>query len=111
MGLAMFAGSAGDYKPAPAPGGTSASLLAMIAAIVGFFATAGAAGVDICTSNRDKRDVSMGGIVGIIIAIVFTAGISVIAVAGARAAGVIDPSVTNMTAALEKKLPPGLFAV
>ena len=31
--------------------------------------------------------------------------------AGARAAGVIDPSATNMTAALEKKLPPGLFAV
>jgi hypothetical protein len=38
----------------------------MVAAIVGFFATAGAAGVDICTSNRNKQDVSMGGIVGIV---------------------------------------------
>jgi cytosine permease len=114
MGLFLFAGSAGDYKPVAAPGSGSnggiQAILMMVGAIVGFFATAGAAGVDICTSNRDKRDVSMGGVVGIIIAIVFTAGISVIAVAGARAAGVIDPSVTNMTAALEKKLPGGLFA-
>jgi cytosine permease len=111
MGLAMFGGSAGDYKPvAAAAGSGTASILAMVAAIVGFFATAGAAGVDICTSNRDKRDVSMGGIVGIIIAIILTAGISVIAVAGARASGVIDPTAVNMTAALKVKLSPGFFA-
>lgn len=114
IGLGLFAGSAGDYKPVPTEAAASGSgfkaMLVMIAAIVGFFATAGAAGVDICMSGRDKKDVSMGGIVGIVIAIVFTAGISVIAVAGARAAGVVDPSVTTMTAALEKKLSPGLFA-
>lgn len=113
VGLVSFGGSAGDYKPVAAPGASSGGLdamLLMIAVIVGFFATAGAAGVDICTSNRDKNDVSMGGIVGIIIAIVFTAGISVIAVAGARAAGVIDPTEVHMTAALAKKLPSGLFA-
>jgi cytosine permease len=113
MGLAMFGGSAADYKPLPSAataGGQLDAVLLMVAAIVGFFATAGAAGVDICTSNRDKKDVSMGGMVGIIIAIVFTAGISVIAVAGARAAGVIGPDVVNMTTALEKKVSPGLFA-
>lgn len=113
MGLAMFGGSAADYKPLPSAAGVGGQLdavLLMVAAIVGFFATAGAAGVDICTSNRDKKDVSMGGMVGIIIAIVFTAGISVIAVAGARAAGVIGPDVVNMTTALEKKVSPGLFA-
>lgn len=112
MGLAMFGGSAGSYKPAPvvASGGSMNALLAMVAAIVGFFATAGAAGVDICTSNRDKKDVSMGGIVGILIAIIFTAGISVIAVAGARAMGVLGIEDTTMTAALGKKLSPGVFA-
>ena len=114
VGLGMFGGSAPDYKPtAPAAGVCGCpceTIMLMIAAIVGFFATAGAAGVDICTSNRDKKDVSMGGIVGIIIAIVFTAGISVIAVAGARASGVIGPDVVNMTAALEKKLSSGWFA-
>ena len=116
VGLVLFAGSAGDYKPvvlpdAAASSGAFKAVLLMIGAIVGFFATAGAAGVDICSNNRDAKDVSMGGIVGIIIAIVFTAGISVIVVAGARAAGVIDPSVTNMTTALSKKLSPQLFAV
>lgn len=113
VGLVMFAGSAGSYTPPPAAasGGGLKAMLIMIGAIVGFFATAGAAGVDICSNNRDKRDVSMGGVVGIIIAIVFTAGISVIAVAGARASGVIDPSISNMTLALEKKLSPGLFAM
>ncbi len=115
VGLGLFAGSAGDYKPLPAvtgagSGGGLQAILIMVAAIVGFFATAGAAGVDICTSNRNEKDVKMGGLVGIVVAIIFTAGISVIAVAGARAAGVVDPTVANMTSALEKKLSPGLFA-
>ena len=113
MGLAMFAGTAGQPAPAAATGGSGgggAAMLAMIGAIVGFFATAGAAGVDICTSNRNKGDVSMGGIVGIVIAIIFTAGISVVAVAGARAAGIIEPTVVNMTAALKVKLSSGVFA-
>jgi cytosine permease len=118
MGLAMFAGSAGNYKPvteaaagaAPASGGGFNAMLLMISVIVGFFATAGAAGVDMCSSNRDKRDVSMAGIFGIVIAIVFTAGISVLAVAGAKAAGIIDPSAVKMTDALQQKLAPGTFA-
>ena len=118
--LVMFAGSAGDYKPTPdvaaavtgaSSGGGFKAMLLMIGAIVGFFATAGAAGVDICTSNRDKRDVSMGGMFGIVIAIIFTAGISVLAIAGAKASGVVGPEVINVTDALQKKLSPGLFAV
>ncbi|MCL4177885.1 MAG: cytosine permease [Verrucomicrobia bacterium] len=115
IGLVMFGGSAGSYTPPVAPensgGGSMTAMLMMIAAIVGFFATAGAAGVDICASGRNKKDVSMGGIVGIIIAIVLTAGISVIAVAGARASGVIDGETTTMTAALGQKLSPGMYAV
>ncbi len=112
MGLAMFAGSAGSYKPeaAAASNGGFSSVLLMISAIVGFFATAGAAGVDICSSNRDKNDVSMGGIFGIVIAIILTAGISVIAVAGAKASGLIDPATMTMTAALKAKLSSGVFA-
>jgi cytosine permease len=111
IGLVLFGGSAADYKPLPtASGGGFNAIITMVAVIVGFFATAGAAGVDICTSNRDDKDVSMGGLIGIVVAVIFTAGISVIAVAGARAAGVIDPTAVNMTDALAKKLPPGLHA-
>jgi cytosine permease len=120
VGLVMFASSAGDYKPLPdvagalsgkSTGGGFTAMLLMVSTIVGFFATAGAAGVDICSNGRNAKDVSMGGIIGIIVAIVFTAGISVIAVAGARAAGVIDPSASVMTGALQQKLSGGLFAV
>jgi cytosine permease len=115
MGLVFYGGSAGDYKAAPAAADAASgsgvnAMLLMISAIVGFFATAGAAGVDICMSNRNKSDVSMGGIVGIIIAIVFTAGVSCIVMAGAHATGAVDSSAFQMTAALEKKLSPGLFA-
>lgn len=113
LGLALFGGSAGSYTPpatAEASGGGLKAMLLMVSIIVGFFATAGAAGVDICTSSRDRKDVSMGGIIGIVIAIVFTAGISVIAVAGARASGVVGGDVSLMTTALGKKLSPGLYA-
>lgn len=113
IGVVLFAGSAGSYQPTPevgSTGGGSKALLAMVAAIVGFFATAGAAGVDICTSNRNKQDVSLAGIFGVIVAITFTAGISVIAVAGARASGVVGPAEVDMTLALGKKLSPGVFA-
>jgi len=60
-------------------------------------------------SARDKRDVKMGGYIGVLIAIIFTAGISVIAMAGARASGAVGPSEVALTAALKTKLPPGLF--
>ena len=100
MGLVFFAGSAGDYKAAPATAGEPAgggcnAMLLMISAIVGFFATAGRCGRGHLHDGPDKKDVSMGGYVGIVIAIIFTAGISVIAMAGARAAGVVDPSVSS----------------
>lgn len=109
-GLAMFGPSAGNYTPPPNLASSNPGLdatLVMIAAIVGFFATAGAAGVDFGTNSRDKGDVSMGGIVGVIIAIIFTAGISVIAVAGAHASGLVgnEKEAFNMTFALGKKLP------
>jgi cytosine permease len=112
LGLVLFAGSAGSYTPPPATPGASgfSAMLLMIGAIVGFFATAGAAGVDICMTARHKKDVRLGGYIGIVVAIIFTAGISTVAMAGARAAGVVDPSVDHLTAALGKKLSPGLFA-
>ena len=112
FGLVLFGGSAGSYTSAPAAtgGGGFSAMLLMTGAIVGFFATAGAAGVDICMTARDKKDVKLGGYIGIVVAIIFTAGISVLAVAGARAAGIVDPSVARLTEAFGKKLSPGLFA-
>lgn len=116
MGLVLFGGSALSYTTTAAAeqaGGTLTGLLAMVGAIVGFFATAGAAGVDFGMNSVDDNDVQKGGLVGIVAAIILTAGISVIAVAGARAAGVVDQNTLNanmMTTALSKKLPDSLYA-
>jgi cytosine permease len=50
--------------------------------VVGFFATAGAAGADFGTNSRNKHDVQMGGLVGIALAIIVTIGISLLVIAG-----------------------------
>jgi cytosine permease len=52
--------------------------------IVGFFATAGAAGTDIASNNRDARDVQLGGLVGVAGATIFAGGLSLLIVAGAH---------------------------
>ncbi len=78
-------GSAGQYKPAE-DGNALMGFLTMIAIVVGFFATAGAAGVDFGIGNRKKSDVQLGGLVGIALAIVVAGGLPLIAVAGAHGA-------------------------
>lgn len=88
-------GSVGSFSPdtlvtaqqvaAPTgPGALSAVgvLAVMLTYVVGFFATAGAAGVDFGTNSRDKNDVQMGGLIGVALAIILTAGLSLLIVAG-----------------------------
>ena len=70
--------------PDAAPALSALGVLAFVLTyVVGFFATAGAAGVDFGTNSRDGNDVRMGGLVGIALAIVFTAGLCALIVAGA----------------------------
>jgi len=93
--LVKVAGNIGDFDPqkfialhqsvvkAPEPLSSFGVLAFMMTYVVGFFATAGAAGVDFGTNSRDKNDVQMGGLVGVALATVVTAGISLLVVAGA----------------------------
>lgn len=81
----QIGGSAGSYQ---VPAGQENSYLAftgMIAIVIGFFATAGAAGADFGTNSRDENDVKWGGLVGITLAAVIAAGLPLISVAGAHA--------------------------
>jgi cytosine permease len=71
------------------PGGFNLFLFA-IANIVGFFATAGAAGVDIASSNRDTRDVQLGGLTGVVVATVFTGCVALLIVAGTYGSGLME---------------------
>ena len=66
--------------------------------VIGFFATAGAAGADFGMNSRDSKDVSMGGLVGISGATVLAGGLALIIVAGAFGSGkATDAAVLNPT--------------
>jgi cytosine permease len=58
-----------------------AALLNIITIVIGFFATAGAAGADFGMNNRNASDVTLGG-VGIITGVVVGGGLAISAVAG-----------------------------
>jgi cytosine permease len=77
----------------PARGGKSldsvAILILLSTVIVGFFATAGAAGADIAMSSRNAKDVHLGGLVGIALATMVAGGLSVLIVAGAYGADLV----------------------
>jgi cytosine permease len=57
----------------------------IIQSVIGFFATAGAAGVDFGMNSRNEGDVKMGGLVGIAGAVMIAGGLPLLSVAGARA--------------------------
>ena len=73
----------GFATAAPSPTMSALAVLAfVITYVVGFFATAGAAGVDFGTNSRDAKNVSQGGLFGIALAIILTAGLSTCIIAG-----------------------------
>jgi cytosine permease len=55
--------------------------------IVGFFATAGAAGVDFGMNNRHAKDVHLGGLVGIVFSTIIAGGLAILIVAGGHGLG------------------------
>jgi cytosine permease len=56
----------------------------IVQAILGFFATAGAAGSDFGMNSRDARDVRLGGFVGIAVAATYAGALPLLSVAGAH---------------------------
>jgi len=78
-------GGVGDFKLAE-DARPLVGFLAMIGIVVGFFATAGAAGVDFGMGNRNAKDVKLGGLFGIALAIIVAGGLPLIAIAGANGA-------------------------
>ncbi len=67
--------------------------------IVGFFATAGAAGCDFGMNNRNAKDVHIGGLAGIAGAIIYAGGLSLLIVAGVHGLGkAADPAALQTTA-------------
>ena len=78
---------------------TTAGFLNVLSIVIGFFATAGAAGADFGMNNRNRKDVVLGGILGIMGGTVVAGCLPILSVAGylGRTAGVRD---YNYTAAI-----------
>ena len=93
--LAKTLGGIGSFDPqklvaagtAAGGQGTGLDFLGVIALsmsfVIGFFATAGAAGVDFGTNSKDAKDVKMGGLIGIALATIVSAGAAILIAAGA----------------------------
>lgn len=62
-------------------------------AAAGFFATAGAAGADFATNSRDRKDVVLGGFVGITLTAIVAGFFSIILMAGAIGK---NPEITSL---------------
>jgi len=84
-------------EPTAEPLSTFSIFALMIAYVVGFFATAGAAGADFGMNNRNGKDVQLGGLFGIAIATIFAGGLALLIVAGAYGKGLEGLSGLNPT--------------
>jgi cytosine permease len=85
--LFQTSGGIAKYQVAPAQENSFGAFTMMIAIVIGFFATAGAAGADFGINARDEKDVRWGGLVGITLAALVAGGLSLAAVAGAHGSG------------------------
>ena len=80
--------AAGVTEGGPTVGLSVFGVIALcITYIVGFFATAGAAGVDFGMNNKDEKNVRMGGLVGIALATIVAGGAAILIAAGAFGKG------------------------
>ncbi|TWT83836.1 hypothetical protein CA13_53090 [Planctomycetes bacterium CA13] len=107
--IAKTIGGVGSFEPSQmgavpeAPASSLSLILLIIAYTVGFFATAGAAGVDIASSNGTCKDVHMGGLVGVAGVTIFTGALSLLIVAGTYGSGLVEggQSILNPTQLME----------
>ena len=93
MILIVFFKTAGGISkytvPDPQPALAFATVLTIV---IGFFATAGAAGTDFGMNSRDAHDVKWGGWVGIALPVLYAGGLPLLAVAGAKG---LNPALAN----------------
>ena len=90
--LVFFKTAPGISGYVPADPNPFLAFTLLLQIVIGFFATAGAAGADFGMNNRNATDVRWGGLVGIAGAILYAGGLPILSVAGAR---VLNPSVQS----------------
>jgi cytosine permease len=73
--------------------------LNMFSIVIGYFATAGAAGADFGMNNRDRKDILLGGVFGIVVGAFIAGGLPLLSVAGYLGRG-IGPASYDYAAAI-----------
>ncbi|MEO8658449.1 MAG: cytosine permease [Bryobacteraceae bacterium] len=92
--LVFFQTQSGISKYVPPNPDPFAAFTLLIQIVIGFFATAGAAGADFGMNSRNQSDVKWGGLVGISGAVLYAGGLPILSVAGALA---LNPSLGSMS--------------
>ncbi len=82
IAIVFWANKDGIASYHPAENHPLGGFLNMLSLVIGFFATAGAAGADFGMNSRDRRDVVFGGLAGIALAIFVAGGVPLVSVAG-----------------------------
>lgn len=82
--VVFFKTSPGLASYTPPEPNTFVATTMLIQIVIGFFATAGAAGADFGMNNRNATDVRLGGLTGIALAAVYAGCLPLLSVAGAR---------------------------
>lgn len=90
----FFQNAGGVSQHQPTANDPTGAVVTILATVIGFFATAGAAGVDFGMNSRNEGDVRWGGITGIWLAIVIAGGLPILSVAGARA---LNPAIGSFS--------------
>ena len=82
--LVFFKTAPGISSYTPANPNPYLAFTLLLQIVIGFFATAGAAGADFGMNNRNATDVRWGGLVGIAVAVLYAGGLPILSVAGAH---------------------------
>jgi cytosine permease len=80
--IVLWANRSGIAQYQPPTRDSSLGFLSVLTIVIGFFATAGAAGADFGMNNRNRKDVVLGGVFGIVLGVLVAGGLSTLSVAG-----------------------------
>ena len=92
LAVVLFKTSPGIGSYTATPTDPVGAFTLILQAVIGFFATAGAAGTDFGMGMRNEKDVRWGGLVGISMAVLYAGGLPLLSVAGAKG---LDPTITS----------------
>jgi cytosine permease len=100
--IVFWANKGGVASYHPAQSDAKIGILNVLTIVIGYFATAGAAGADFGMNNASKRDVILGGLCGIVGGALVAGGLPMLSVAGylGRGAGIQSYDYTDTIASV-----------